>query len=151
MSQARVLQQASSNTYKAHLRPGNNAKIRIKVYIHVTSKQSLANRKAAVLETIREISQRISKQLYKMHMLMSVLSAHAFGDVYLHLGHGTHISMGSGCSLTARLTACALNANAADTMAWHPYNTVVDTILQVMPCASHRLHILMYRPTGTQS
>jgi len=70
-------------------------------------------------------------------MLMSVLSAHAFGDVYLHLGHDTHISMASGCCLTARLTACALNANAADTMAWHPYNTVVDTILQVTSCLTH--------------
>ena len=86
-----------------------------------------------------------------MHMFVSVLSAHAFRDEYLHLGHDAHISMGSGCCVTARLTACALNANAADTMAWHPYNTVVDTILQVTPCASHTLHILVYTPTGTQS
>lgn len=119
--------------------------------MQVTSKQSLANRKAASLERITRVGQRISKQLYKMQMLMSKLPAHALGDEYLHLGHDTHISMGSGCCLTARLTAWALNANAADTMAWHPYNTVVDTILQVTPCASHTLHTLVYRPAGTQN
>ena len=39
--------------------------------------------------------------------------------------------MWSACScLTALLTACALNASAAETRAWQPYNTVVETILQ---------------------
>lgn len=54
--------QAATHTRRTQ-GPGSNANIKILVYIQVTSKQSLANRKAASLETIRGISQRITLQM----------------------------------------------------------------------------------------
>lgn len=107
-----------------------------------TSKQSLGNRKLPYSNPLN-IQMRNAREA--VHMIYArLIRAEAVSPAQVCKGmtaadYPPPISMGSGCCcLTARLTACALKANAADTIAWHPYNTVVDTILRTMSQVKRR-------------